>query len=336
MGCVDPPEEPTLKGVWEGQYRDEIAHWPLPMYMIFDNDSLVHSMKNSDEPTVEPYEQFGEYLKIDTVLWEVKKINAKELILENEEGLFVFKRNNEYSLLEDSIEYFYQQYWKTIVDNQHGLIEELSFYGDNDSASKAIKRYFYQNKLVHEESLKTQFAISNFKQQYFITQTNLTQNKDTISESIQLILRFNKTKIKTQNDYFQVGKVFDSSKPFVHCKNTRPRLFQDSQLKYKGGKMALEKYFLDNYEWIETDESGFITIRFTVNCQGEVGDLELEQINSESREVLFDYEIINQLLNITAQTPNWIPAKNEDGEPTDARAVLIFKMKQGTLIEVLP
>ena len=336
LGCLDPPKEPSIIGIWEGQYRDAVAQWPLSVYRVFENDSLAYTLQSNGDVVVQDYQHFSEYLKIDTTLWEIKLLNNEELRMEKEEELFVFKRVNEKTILEDSINYFYHKYWKTIVDNKNGLIEELTFNCANIDSCQTMKNYFYDNKLIYQEQLEMRFAVSNFKQQYFLRQSILTQKKDTITESIQLIKQFNKNKIKTNKAYFQLGKPFENAVPFTFCQSKKPRIYQYQQLKYEGGKKAVEAFFFNRYKNTNKKGNGFISISFTVNCEGKVGDFQLEQVNEEWKEALFNYEIVHQLVNTVAQMPHWIPAQNEEGETIDSRTTLIFKMNEGQLIKVLP
>lgn len=105
---------------------------------------------------------------------------------------------------------------------------------------------------------------------------------------------------------------------------------------YHGEKPKIFTHFESNYKPISGEEgSGFIQIRFIVNCEGQAGRFRVLQSDENYQEKKFDPKITSQLLNLTKGIDQWeVFYRNE--KPVDYYMYLIFKMKNGQLIEILP
>lgn len=113
--------------------------------------------------------------------------------------------------------------------------------------------------------------------------------------------------------------------------------FNDSNgLQYEGEKVALDKTFFGNY--IDQNlfgESGLIRIRFIVNCKGETDRYRILEMDENYNQKKFNENITTQLLQITKSLKGWKP-KIIENENIDYYQYLIFKVKDGNLIEILP
>lgn len=107
---------------------------------------------------------------------------------------------------------------------------------------------------------------------------------------------------------------------------------------YKGEKIALEKVFKDKYNpEIVKKESGLIRIRFIVNCKGETDRFRILGADENYEEKEFDKSITNQLIEITKELSGWAGAYNPEKQTgVDYYIYLIFKMKDGQIIKILP
>ena len=107
--------------------------------------------------------------------------------------------------------------------------------------------------------------------------------------------------------------------------------------KYQGEKTALVSQILNTYKPIANskEQSGYIRIRFIVNCEGEAGRFRVISSDFDYQEKMFDKAITNQLLAILKDLDGWeIMTKN--GNPLDYYLYLIFKLDNGHIIEILP
>ncbi|HKK38289.1 MAG TPA: hypothetical protein VJ949_02605, partial [Cryomorphaceae bacterium] len=83
------------------------------------------------------------------------------------------------------------------------------------------------------------------------------------------------------------------------------------------------------------NESGWVRIRFVVNCRGESGRFRMicSDEHYESRE--FDARITDQLMAITKSLDGWKPLPDSEN-PDEYYQYLVFKIENGDLIEILP
>ena len=105
---------------------------------------------------------------------------------------------------------------------------------------------------------------------------------------------------------------------------------------YKGEKPAILEYF-KQYSHPKTEgQSGYITIRFIVNCKGETGRFRMQQMGSNHQAFTFDEAISSQLMKLTKALPDWQAYHHTNGEIIDYYQYLTFKLQDGQIIEILP
>jgi hypothetical protein len=140
----------------------------------------------------------------------------------------------------------------------------------------------------------------------------------------------------------QVGDIYFDSKiddpDFKIC--DEDRVFQyynfGKGLLYKGEKVKINEHFRDGLKTKEQkDESGFLTIRFIVNCEGKTGRYRIQGMNNDYKEKAFNDNLTSQLLSLTKQLNGWIVGEYE-GKTYDYYQYLTFKIENGRLIEIMP
>lgn len=106
-------------------------------------------------------------------------------------------------------------------------------------------------------------------------------------------------------------------------------------LQYEGEKKAIWDTFQAQYRPVESTESGWLRIRFIVNCQGETGRFRLTGMNTQYQETSFDPKISDQLLSICKSLNGW-QLQPDTQNPRDYYQYLIFKIEAGDIKEILP
>lgn len=76
-------------------------------------------------------------------------------------------------------------------------------------------------------------------------------------------------------------------------------------LAYKGSKKNFKKKILAKYNNHLYKDSGYISFRFLVNCNGNAGWFEVVEMNLDLEEVNLDDNMVNELLNLTSEKENW-------------------------------
>ena len=148
---------------------------------------------------------------------------------------------------------------------------------------------------------------------------------------------------KTHSQYLRwVGdstfdpEVDEQSFELCHGENRVKQYFNFSQgLKYQGEKSDFVKYFLSNYTPGDATQSGWIRIRFIVNCKGETGRFRVMGADPDYQPQEFDSSITDQLRSLTQSLEGWALLPDKE-KPQDYYQYLIFKMKDGNIEEILP
>lgn len=122
---------------------------------------------------------------------------------------------------------------------------------------------------------------------------------------------------------------------FEPCNSRRAiQYFAFGEKTYVGEKIQIVRTFQERYLADEVaKESGLIRIRFMVNCKGETDRFRVMGMDDNYQEKTFDSSITNQLLTITKSLKDW---KNFPDKNRDYYQYLIFKMKEGEIIEIMP
>jgi hypothetical protein len=114
------------------------------------------------------------------------------------------------------------------------------------------------------------------------------------------------------------------------------RYSSDSPPSYEGEKKGLENVVFQKYNYpISNTQSGYVTIRFIVNCKGQSGRFRVEQMDFNYNSYKFNQNIINQLVEIVKKLDGWIPRKRENIN-LDFYQYLTFKIENGQIIKILP
>jgi hypothetical protein len=146
-----------------------------------------------------------------------------------------------------------------------------------------------------------------------------------------------------RNDYpLQVGDIYFDKRiddpDFKIC--NREQILQyyyfSNGLQYKGEKVALEQYFQSKFSNSSRyGETGYITIRFVVNCHGKTGLFRVQEMSESYEFRKFDKDLVVELTNITKSLDGWIIGQYEN-KASDYYQYLTFKIVDGVLLEILP
>ncbi len=101
----------------------------------------------------------------------------------------------------------------------------------------------------------------------------------------------------------------------------------------KGGLWALLHEYIKP-ELLE-GESGYLSVRFLVNCQGETGYFTTEMSDLDYQEYTFPESLTQHLVAFTSSLKSW-QATHIQGEARDSYAYIIYKIVDGKITEILP
>jgi len=104
---------------------------------------------------------------------------------------------------------------------------------------------------------------------------------------------------------------------------------------YKQHKREIEHYFKSHYQpGTETaDQSGYVTIRFIINCSGQTGRFRMYELDTGYKPFTFHSAISDQLMKLAKNLQGWQPAVYK-GKTYDSYQYITFTLKKG-LIECI-
>ena len=126
------------------------------------------------------------------------------------------------------------------------------------------------------------------------------------------------------------------SEGFEICNKNRIYDYYNPQIAtYSEGKNGLREFILLNYQNKSYSDSGYLNIRFIINCKGEAGCYVIHENNLDLEPHKFNKDLVNQLFNLTTQLKSWNP-KVRNGESKDSYMYISYRIENGEITEILP
>jgi len=121
---------------------------------------------------------------------------------------------------------------------------------------------------------------------------------------------------------------------FQLCNEDKIAEYYGMNTDYIGGKKAIKSKILNKLQFLDFKESGLLTYRFVVNCEGEIGRFRLKATNTDLQKIEVDSKNILEIENTLSELKNWNPAKNKAGNTYDSYYVLNFKIENKKIIDI--
>jgi hypothetical protein len=144
-----------------------------------------------------------------------------------------------------------------------------------------------------------------------------------------------------QNFPENVGDIpFDASlddPAFMVCKPELVFQYYNTGSYYKDHKKEIAQYFINRFiaPADTLHQTGYITIRFMINCKGETGRFRKYEIDGNYQPFHFNAGISDQLLVLTKQIKGWQPAVYKD-KIYDSYQYITFRIKNGKIVSITP
>ena len=104
---------------------------------------------------------------------------------------------------------------------------------------------------------------------------------------------------------------------------------------FRGSKSTFKKYILENFNTTDNSDNGFLNLRFIINCKGEVGRIEINELDIDYKPSKFSPNLVKQIVELSSRKENW-NISNIKGEQLDSYMYLIYKIENGEISEILP
>lgn len=154
-----------------------------------------------------------------------------------------------------------------------------------------------------------------------------------ISFLIAIILTFwiNSQLSKRVGD-INFDKEFDSA-TFKICDEKRIFQYYSSKSGYQNGPSAIKKEIWKDIQDLTFKNSGYITFRFIINCNGEIGRFRVKTIDNNLKETAFDKTKIEKLQTSIKNLKNWTVGTLQE-KTVDSYFLLNFRIEDGKITEI--
>ncbi len=127
----------------------------------------------------------------------------------------------------------------------------------------------------------------------------------------------------------------DMDKEFRRCNpDVLPYGFYSSAFKYafKNNPTQFKESIIPRFNKESTfSDSGFLGIRFLIDCKGNIGDYEINELNLDYKKTDFEKDMVDGLLHLCLNKEHWKGSKN-----VDTYMYLILKIENGQILEIIP
>ncbi|AYN67317.1 hypothetical protein D1013_08030 [Euzebyella marina] len=132
------------------------------------------------------------------------------------------------------------------------------------------------------------------------------------------------------------GQLDDKNFKVCHEDLTIPFNYGGFGLIYEGEKKKLVETIKEKFNYPQTKgQTGFITIRFIINCEGKTGRFRVIEMDLNLKVKKFDNNISNEILNITKGLDGWKSLERWE-KAWDVQQYLTFKFEDGVITDILP
>lgn len=104
---------------------------------------------------------------------------------------------------------------------------------------------------------------------------------------------------------------------------------------YSEGKNGLRNYILSNYKNKNYTDSGYLNIRFVINCKGEAGRYVIHENDLKLEPKTFTKDLKDQLFSLTTKLKKWNPNFTHDLD-RDSYMYISYRIENGNITEILP
>jgi len=201
-------------------------------------------------------------------------------------------------------------------------------------------KYYYQNELVYAEKEVAEYQIFERKGKMFFSKDQGADKPKSLHQIINV--DNNSFSLRTFRDNeeiierWKVSEEIQSTEKveiFARCMEGQPGEYYHDNLTFNKGNEYLIRKISENAP--EASGDGYITVHFTLNCKGEMGNPGLEQMNSEFQSTTFDPALIKHIVSEVMNLKDW-PEIEPGIFYKDIHSFLMFRIKNGKIIDLCP
>ncbi|MEW7289487.1 hypothetical protein [Aquimarina sp. 2304DJ70-9] len=105
---------------------------------------------------------------------------------------------------------------------------------------------------------------------------------------------------------------------------------------YRENKLAFVQKIRGSYKNKNYQDTGYLNLRFHINCEGKVGNVEVNELDTDMRISNLTDSLVNQLVELSIKEDNWQVEKEKYETTHNHYMYLLFKIENGNIAEILP
>ncbi len=125
------------------------------------------------------------------------------------------------------------------------------------------------------------------------------------------------------------------SKNFKTCGEYIFDYYNPERARYSDGKNGLRKFIVNNFNTKNYTDSGYLNIRFVINCEGETGRYVVYENDLNLVPKKFDPQLTKELLKLTLSLKKWNP-NIINGNKVDSYMYISYRIEDGKITEIIP
>ena len=152
---------------------------------------------------------------------------------------------------------------------------------------------------------------------------------------------FNLSLIPKNNPFKYASHYIDPKKSllnegFTVCNEQRVfQYYNTPELPYPNGKNKFRDYIKANYINENYSDSGYLNIRFIINCEGKPGRFIIHENNLDLEPKKFNAKLKNQLFKLTSKIKQWKPIFLYK-ENRDSYMYVSYRIENGEITAIIP
>ncbi len=135
--------------------------------------------------------------------------------------------------------------------------------------------------------------------------------------------------------YINPKNTIQPNDDFVLCGNERLIGYYHSSAPkiYHGTKYQFREFIMSNFQNEQFNDLGFLNLRFHINCRGQVGNLEINELNNDFEKSSMSQDLVDQIVKLISRSENW---ETFAGGDYNYYMYLNFKIEDGNITEIVP
>ncbi|RME94882.1 MAG: hypothetical protein D6772_13940 [Bacteroidetes bacterium] len=235
------------------------------------------------------------------------------------------------------------------MGSEYLQIQQTSGLVDTTFLHRPATRVTYQRQRDYTYAQGEDQHFESTYTDYFVAGIGLAERRYTFAEGrgqMELVKQMSRADFATLREsvpkrvgYIDPEQTLDAYGYFQPCND--PNSIYDyyngeQKAAFKSGKRGLEKALRSRIDpSFIAGESGYLTFRFVINCEGQTGWFVTEMADLNFQSKSFSPATVQHVYKILKGLKNW-QAGRVRGETVDAYAYVTFKIIQGEIVDIFP